>query len=167
MRIREERAADRDLIRKLHIQAFETVLEADLVNALRDSSVPCISLVAEENNEVRGHILFTPVTLIGHVDLSLMGLAPMAVTPAYQRRGIGSRLLEAGLELCAARNCDAVVVLGYPDFYARFGFVSSVRYAITSEYDVPDEVFMIRELRAGVLRGKSGIVRYHPLFAEL
>ncbi|HEX7027524.1 MAG TPA: N-acetyltransferase [Gammaproteobacteria bacterium] len=165
MRIREERVEDRDLIRSLHTQAFGTAAEADLVDALRDSGVPCISLVAWENHELRGHILFTPVALSGHADLKLMGLAPMAVMPAYQRRGIGSRLVGAGLERCAARDYDAVVVLGHPDFYPRFGFEPSIHYAITSEYDVPDEAFMIRELRAGVLRDVSGIIRYHPLFA--
>ena len=167
MRIRKENEFDGDGIRNLHTLAFKTSAEADLVNALKSSGVPGISLVAEENNELCGHILFTPVELSGHADLKLMGLAPMAVIPAYQRQGIGSRLVEAGLEQCAEQDYDAVVVLGHPEFYPRFGFAPAVRYAIRSEYDVPDEAFMIRELREGTLRDVSGTIRYHPVFAWL
>lgn len=166
-RIRKATDFDKGRIWELHARAFETIAEADLVNTLGNSGIDCISLIAEADGKLCGHILFTPVSLGEHSDLKLMGLAPLAVTPSHQRQGIGSRLVRAGLEQCRAKNYDAVVVLGHPAFYPRFGFVSSVRYGIRSEYAVPDEVFMVLELREGALRGKSGIIRYHAAFADL
>jgi putative acetyltransferase len=93
-----------------------------------------------------------------------MGLAPMAVLPAHQRRGVGSSLVRAGLDVCRHRGVDAVVVLGHAAFYPRFGFQPASRFGIRSEYDVPDDVFMAIELRPGALAGPAGLVRYHAAF---
>ena len=93
-----------------------------------------------------------------------MGLAPMAVAPKHQRKGIGSALVRAGLDQCAQLGFGAVVVLGHPAYYPRFGFLSSTRYGIGCEYDVPEEVFMAVELQDGFLRGASGKVKYHAAF---
>ena len=86
----------------------------------------------------------------------------MAVVPSAQRRGIGSALVSAGLDAC--RMFDAVVVLGHAGYYPRFGFVPASRFSLRCEYDVPDDVFMVRELRPGALAGKRGTIRYHPAF---
>jgi putative acetyltransferase len=96
-----------------------------------------------------------------------MGLAPMAVLPARQRQGIGSALVRDGLGRCRELGYEAVVVLGHPGYYPRFGFVPASRFGIGCEYDVPAEVFMALELVPGALRGKPGTIRYHPAFAEL
>jgi putative acetyltransferase len=111
--------------------------------------------------------MFSPITLEGQSGVTMMGLAPMAVAPASQRRGIGSALVRAGLEACRQIGCGAVVVLGHPGFYPRFGFVPALRFRIRSDYDVPDDVFMALELQPDALRGRSGVVRYHAAFASL
>ena len=165
MNIREEVASDIDKIWKVNSDAFETEAEANLVNALRNSGCPYLSLVAETENEVVGHILFTPVELSGNENkLKIMGLAPMAVLRKYQNKGIGSKLVQAGLEHCQLLGYDAVVVLGHPDYYPKFGFAPSVKYGIKSEYEVPDEAFMILELIPGSLKNHEGVVEYHEAF---
>ena len=96
-----------------------------------------------------------------------MGLAPMAVLPARQRGGIGSALVRAGLDACRQLGCTAVVVLGHPAYYPRFGFQPASRFALGCEYDVPDEAFMALEVEPGSLVGKAGTIRYHRAFAEV
>ena len=166
MKIRSEQPADIAAVRAVNGAAFETSTEADLVDALRTEAHPIVSLVAEENGAVVGHILFSPVTLLGHADLKVMGLAPMAVLPGQQRQGIGSALVRAGLQRCRELGCDAVVVLGHAGYYPRFGFVPASRFGIASEYDVPEDVFMALEIKRGVLRDKSGTARYHAAFGR-
>jgi putative acetyltransferase len=166
MQIRPERPADIPHIRAVNLSAFETSTEADLVDALRQQAQPIVSLVADEGEAIVGHILFSPVTLSTHPELRLMGLAPMAVLPLRQRHGIGSALVNGGLEQCRRLDVAAVIVLGHAEYYPRFGFKPASRFEITSEYDVPDDVFMALELRQGGLQGKSGTIRYHPAFAR-
>ena len=93
-----------------------------------------------------------------------MGLAPMAVTPAHQKKGVGSALVRAGLDQCRQLGFVAAVVLGHPQYYPRFGFLPSFKFGIDSEYDVPKEVFMAMELRPDALSGKTGKVRFHSVF---
>ena len=165
MNIREEVPSDIEMIWEVNTEAFETEAEASLVNALSNSGCTYLSLVAETENKVVGHILFTPVELCGNDNnLKIMGLAPMAVLSKYQNKGIGSKLVQAGLERCRSLGYDAVVVLGHPNYYPKFGFVPSVKYGIKSEYEVPDEVFMILELIPGSLKNHEGVVKYHEAF---
>jgi putative acetyltransferase len=167
MHIRPEEPDDRQKIHAVNVAAFGTSAEADLVDALRSQANPLISLVAADGEVLVGHILFSPVTLAGHEDLVMMGLAPMAVIPARQRQGIGTDLIGEGLRRCRQQGIRAAVVLGHADYYPRFGFTPASRFNLRSEYDVPDDVFMAIELDAGALRGKSGVIRYHPAFAGL
>ena len=168
MIIRPERIEDIQKIRSINLEAFNTEAEADLVEVLRNSGIPLISLVAEQDGELVGHILFSPVTLEqGGSRTSIAGLAPMAVLPACQNEGIGSMLVEKGLVYCKNAGYAAVVVLGHPDYYPRFGFVPSIRYGITSEYDVPPEVFMAKELKEGALANCNGMIKYHEAFSQL
>jgi putative acetyltransferase len=164
--IRPEQPGDRAGVRAVNVAAFETPAEADLVDALRARARPLVSLVAAERGAIVGHILFSPVTLPGRPSLTLMGLAPMAVAPARQRVGIGAALVRAGLEACRRLPADAVVVLGHPAYYPRFGFAPGVHGGLGCEYDVPAEAFMVLELRPGALRGAAGAVRYHAAFAS-
>jgi len=114
-----------------------------------------------------GHILFSPVLLSGFPDLKIMGLGPLAVAPKFQCKGIGSALTETGLELCKQLGYGAIIVLGHPGYYPRFGFRPSVLYDITCEYDVPEDVFMVVELQPGYLEGLSGVIKYHPAFKNV
>src|SRR5215813_14518101 len=166
--IRKENAADIPAIRQVNERAFGQPDEAKLVDALRANGKAIISLVAESEGQIVGHILFSPVTLEpANRELFALGLAPMAVLPEFQNQGIGSLLVRAGLDECRKQGCDFVAVLGHPAYYPRFGFVPSINFNIKSEYDVPDEVFMLLELRDGALSGCSGIVKYQPEFAAV
>ena len=119
----------------VNVSAFESPSEAGLVNVLRAKARPYISLVAESDGEVIGHIMFSPISLAGHPDLKIMGLAPMSVAPEHQRRGIGSALVRAGLEQCRQTGIAAVVVLGHAKYYPRFGFSSASLFGLDSDYD--------------------------------
>lgn len=167
MLIRGEEQRDWAAVHALNVSAFETPAEAHLVDALRDQARPLVSVVADDHGAVVGHIMFSPVALSGQPALRIMGLAPMAVAPAHQRQGVGSALVRAGLEQCRQLGCDAVVVVGHPAYYPRFGFSSATRFGIGCEYDVPDDVFMVVELHAGALRGASGTVKYHAVFSTI
>ncbi len=168
--IRPEKEADFDAVRNVNRLAFGQAAEATLVDALRKSAELFISLVADDDNQVVGHILFTPVSLDSDDSTSTalgLGLAPMAVLPEYQRQGVGSGLVRAGLRECQRVGVNVVVVLGHPEYYPRFGFVPASQKGLTSEYPVADEVFMAIELEPGALKGRRGLVKYRPEFAEV
>ena len=97
----------------------------------------------------------------------MMGLAPLAILPTYQNRGIGSLLVRKGLDVCVQKKIQSVVVLGDPNFYSRFGFESSVNFSIRSDFNVSPEVFQIKELEKGIFLGFDGIVKYHDRFNQL
>jgi len=166
--IRPEQPEDNAVIRQINEQAFGQRAEANLVDALRRNEKVTLSLVADDNGRVVGHILFSPVVIDAEgKQLRGVGLAPMAVSPERQNEGIGSRLVEWALRMLGEAGHPFVVVLGHPDFYPRFGFVPASRFGIKSEYDVPDEVFMIAELQPGALGGIAGVARYEPEFHQL
>lgn len=167
MLIRTEEPKDWPAVRALNAAAFETPAEADLVDALRQQANPIISLVAEQEQAVIGHILFSPVSLTGYPDLRIMGLAPMAVVQEHRRNGVGSALVQAGLVRCKELGFGAAVVLGHPDYYPRFGFTAAIEFGIRCEYEAPPEAFMAVELHAGYLHGWSGTIRYHAAFSGL
>jgi putative acetyltransferase len=169
MLIRAEKENDRDAVYAVNLSAFETPSEAKLVDILREQAQPVVSLVAEDEDDgaIVGHIMFSPVLLPGYAGLKIIGLAPMAVAPEHQRKGIGSALVRAGLEQCKQLDFGAVVVLGYPEYYPRFGFKPSKRFSIEWEYEVPEESFMLIELHPGYLRGASGKIEYHEAFKNV
>lgn len=165
--VRKETAQDRNAVFAVNVAAFPTEAEARLIDLLRESISNHVSLVAVDNGTLVGHIMFTPVRLDSFDELRVMGLGPMAVAPAAQRGGIGTALVNAGLQHCRDSGAGAVAVLGHPGFYPRFGFKPSSRWQIRSEYDVPEEVFMLVELLPDYLADCEGIIRYHPAFANV
>ena len=163
--IRSEQPGDEAAIRGVNEAAFGQADESRIVDAIRLAARDRISLVAVSGGGIVGHILFTPVdTESSASDASVMGLGPMSVKPELQRGGIGSRLVRDGLEACRTAGCRAVVVLGHPEFYPRFGFRPASTYGLRCEYDVADDVFMAVELVPGALAQRSGLVRYLPEF---
>ncbi|MGD9899761.1 MAG: GNAT family N-acetyltransferase [Calditrichaceae bacterium] len=165
MLIRAEKKEDIDDIRMINSAAFETGDEARMVDQIRESGISYISLVAEMDRKLVGHILFTPVIPEDHtVNTAIAGLAPMAVLPQYQNQGFGSKLVREGLKRCEDAGYEAVVVLGHPEYYPRFGFMPAVKFGIWSEYEVPDDVFMALELKQGAMKKCAGLVRYHEIF---
>jgi putative acetyltransferase len=165
--IRKEQSGDTKQIRIVNNRAFGRTEEADLVDKLRQSCANRISLVAVSNDQIVGHILFTPVTIQAKERIITgMGLAPMAVLPESQYQGIGSQLVKAGLEVAEKAKYPFVIVLGHPTYYPRFGFVPASRYKIGCEYEnIPDEAFMILVLSQETLDGVSGVAKYRPEFA--
>jgi len=168
VKIRKEQPRDIQIIHEVNTRAFGQTLEADLVDTLRRNCNDLLSLVAVVDNEVVGHILFSPVTVEGEeMTTEGMGLAPMAVLPEYQRQGIGSELARKGIARLASRDCGFVIVLGHADYYPRFGFEPASRYRVRSEWEVPDDAFMILVLNQSVMQGISGVAKYRPEFAQV
>ena len=163
--VRPEVQTDHGMVRQVHTLAFAGPTEACLVDRLRGSP-GSISLVATDAGGVVGHILFTAARIIGAgADVRVSGLGPMAVSPSRQRNGIGSELVWHGLEACRIVGYAAVVVVGHPEYYPRFGFRRGSDFGLSCQFEVPDEVFMAAELHAGALSG-GGEVRYAPEFSE-
>jgi putative acetyltransferase len=168
LEIREEQPGDETAIRNVNEQAFGSPAEADLVDKLRERDAFVLSMIAIEDDTVVAHILFTEA-IIDDPDASIkaIGLAPMAVLPQYQRKKIGSQLLDAALDKCKHLDHDAVIVLGYPEYYPKFGFTTAKSQGIQCEFDVPDDVFMVLELKEDALAGWTGTIKYQPEFNEV
>ncbi|MBW4572506.1 MAG: N-acetyltransferase [Tolypothrix carrinoi HA7290-LM1] len=168
MDIRCEGLADYAAIAEVNILAFGQENEAKLIEEIRCSQgyIPELSLVAEIDGAIVGHILFSYIDLIGEESLQVLSLAPMAVLPQFQGRGIGSALVEAGLEKANALKEALVIVLGHPHFYTRFGFEASVNYKITSPFPVPEDVFMVKPLQ-NYQEKYQGKVVYPPAFSAV
>ena len=166
--IRSATPADSAAIRQVHVLAFGRPHEADLVEALWRHQALTISQVALQDGGVVGHIAFSPVTITSNTaTIDALGLAPMAVLPAYQRQGIGAQLVDAGLQACRATSYGIVVILGHPHYYPRFGFVPARPYGIVWEHEAPEAAFMVQELQTGKLAQTTGVVKYRPEFAAV
>lgn len=161
--IRLETDADRAAVRAIVTAAFGQSGEADLVDQLRAGSEPCLMLVAELDGEVAGHVCFSPVRVGGR---EFAGLAPVAVAPDVQRRGIGSALIRAGLERCLERGWAAVFLVGDPAYYSRFGFALATPRGFSYGEPYFDRHLQVVELREGALRGLAGRVLFNPAFGQ-
>jgi putative acetyltransferase len=164
--IRPEIAADKEAILQVNRLAFGGEEEALLVDALRAGGYVRACLVAEVHGELVGHILFSDLPIVAEgTTVPALALAPMAVVPGFQKRGIGSALVRRGLEMCREQGHRIIVVLGHPDFYPRFGFSSELARRLESPYS--GSAFMALELVAGALDGVRGTVKYPPPFSAL
>jgi putative acetyltransferase len=162
--IRLEFAADHEAIRQVNRLAFGQDEEARLVDALRVGGYIRVSLVAEQAGRVVGHILFSDLPIITEAGtVPALALAPMAVLPELQRQGIGSALVQMGLEACRQQGRRIVVVLGHQQFYPRFGFSPKLAAHLESPFS-GKELFMALELVPGALDGVAGRVQYPPPF---
>jgi putative acetyltransferase len=157
--VRPETAADFEAIRQVNRLAFGREDEARLVDALREEDYARLSLVAEMNGQVVGHMLFSELPIIAaDRTIAALALAPLAVLPENQRQGIGAALIRYGLEACLAQGASIVVVLGHPHYYRRFGFSSKLAELLSSPFS--GEAWMAMELLPGALEGVAGRVIY-------
>ncbi len=165
MNIRCEKPLDYPAIAEVNRQAFQQENEAHLVEQIRHSDryIPELSLVAELDRAVVGHILFSYIDLVGEATLQVLGLAPLAVRSQLQRQGIGSALVRTGLARADARGEAIVIVLGHSQFYCRFGFEPSVCYGIEPPFLVPEDAFMVKPLKHYQDRYRGKVV-YPPAF---
>jgi putative acetyltransferase len=168
--IRSEEPKDIDQVRAVLRAAFPSDAESKLVDLLRTNGKAILSLVAVNGDEVLGHILFSPVSVTAlsdapppKNDTKGIGLAPVAVRPDVQSRGLGSRLIREGLHRCRELGFDYCVVLGSPEYYHRFGFEKAGQFGIQNEYGVDDEFMIIHFADDQV----TGLVMYASEFAVL
>ncbi|MCJ7445845.1 MAG: N-acetyltransferase [Methanotrichaceae archaeon] len=135
--IREERPEDIGEVRKVNekafMQAFGQSPEADIVDKLRQNCLEILSLVAVRDNQVVGHILFSPIRIEGNKTTEGMGLGPMAVLPEFQRHGIGAQMIQVGIEMLKSQGLPFIIVLGHPEYYPRFGFKRASNKSICSK----------------------------------
>lgn len=168
IQIRSELPTDHERVGAIQTAAFGRPDEADLVDALRTSARPQLSLVAEVEHELVGHVFFSPVVIEGPASApACAGLAPVGVLPAHQHQSVASALIRSGLEQCSELGWEAVFLVGDPAFYGRFGFTLAAPHGLRYESESFDPVFQLLELRRGALRDHHGWVRYHEAFARL
>ena len=163
MIIRDESPADRPHIDLLLDGAFGGTYESRLVARLRRAALVAVALVAEEDRQIVGVIVMSrlPAQVDGR-PVRALALAPMAVRPDRQRRGVGSRLLAAALERARAADAEAIFVLGHPAYYSRFGFSAELAARIAAPFAGPN--FMALDLVPGSLWGVAGAVAYPAAF---
>lgn len=171
MLIRKEEDTDYLAITEVNDHAFGQENEGRLVVNLRMHSdfVPELSLVAEVDGRVVGHILFFPIRIVDDgKEYDSLSLAPMAVLPEFQKQGIGSALVKEGLSAAENLGYRSVIVLGHPEYYPRFGFKPASQWNIRPPFeDVPEEAFMAIELVEGALDNVRGVVEYPEEFSEV
>jgi putative acetyltransferase len=166
LHVRAETPADIAGIHAVNEAAFASAREAELVERLRRACPELVSLVAEQDGEIVGHIAFSPVRLARAGAPSFgMGLGPMAVRPDHQNRGIGTRLVGEGLRRIDAQGCPYVVVLGHPDYYPRFGFQPAAPRGVRCRWPVPDDVLMLRVGDLAAIEG-GGDLSHRPEFDD-
>ena len=165
--VRPEVPGDIGAIRSVITRAFRSQNEPMLVDRLREAGAAALSLVAVVDGKIAGHILFSPMTMDPDLfGVAIFGLAPLAVAPEYQKQGIGRKLVQRGLDIGIGWRWHAVFVLGASGYYRRFGFKKASQYALFTEYDVPEENFMVVFLRPNAIDSLHGVALYHPIFKE-
>jgi len=167
--VRIETKGDFKEVFKVNHSAFGQDSEAKLVDALRNNPtvfVPELSLVATTVNKIVGHILFTKIKIIDqdNKEFGSLALAPMAVHPKYQNKGIGGQLIKKGFEVAKELGFKSVIVLGHEHYYPKFGFQPADKWSIKAPFDVPSNVFMAMELESEGLKNISGTVVYPKEF---
>jgi predicted N-acetyltransferase YhbS len=161
--IREERKNDYDEIKKINDLAFGQENEGKMIEALRKTLDynSKLLLVAERKEKIVGYILFYPIKIKNEIEeFTVLSLAPMAVYPEYQNKGIGSKLVKRGIEVAKKYDFNAVIVVGHPRYYPRFGFRPASNWGIKLPFNVPDNVFLALELKENSLKNCNGTVVY-------
>ncbi len=166
--IRQEKPEDLNPVFKLLDTAFKNDKLSDhneqfLVERLRKSNsfIPDLSLVAVVNDKIVGYILLTKVLIKNNQNqFESLALAPVAVLPEYQNRGIGSRLITKSHDIAKAQGFNSIVLLGHEKYYPKFGYVQASKFNITFPFEAPKENCMVKELVVNALVGITGVVEY-------
>ena len=167
MIIRRENSDDFKEIGLLIKEAFNNDFEKFLVEGIRKNPkhISELSLIAEDVNVITGHILFSEIIVKGDTDhLGGLALAPLCVKASYKNRGVGKALIHQSLLLAKALGYKFIVVLGHSEYYSKFGFTPASNFNIKCSFEVPDESYMVLELRDNSLAGICGTVEYLPEF---
>jgi putative acetyltransferase len=164
--IRKETIEDHQEIFAVNKQAFKQDDESRLIERIRAGKnfVSELSLVAVRYGKIVGHILFSKIIILGEQTTETLSLAPLAVLPAFQKKGIGGSLVRKGISVALGLGFPSVIVLGHSDYYPKFGFRKASGWHIKCPFEVPDEAFMAIELVEGALSGSSGTVEYSKEF---
>jgi len=163
--IRPETDNDVTAIYHINAQGFGREKEAEFVNHLRDHHGVTLSLVAELDGLLVGHALFSPAKIEPDGSgFNSVVLAPLAILPEYQRRGIGSRLVREGIEQMRIMGHDIIFLVGHPEYYPRFGFTRAGRMGFRCEFDVPDKAWMLLETGKKDYRNLERTVYFRPEF---
>ena len=175
MKIRKSTESERNEILKIHNHAFgkdKGPVIAKLVNDLLndETAMPILSLVAVENDKLVGHILFTKAVVTkSEKSISAQILAPLAILPDKQKKGIGEKLINKGLQILKESGTELVFVLGHPTYYPRCGFIPAGKQGFEAPYPIPEEhaeAWMIQELSGDVLKKYSGKVQCSKILNE-
>jgi len=167
--IRPETKNDYLAIREINDLAFKQKNEGLLIEKLRETSdfIPELSLVAQFEGKVVGHLLLYPVQVNNkNTKHAVLSLGPMSVHPDYQRKGIGSKLVREGLKRAKEKGYGSVILVGHPEYYPRFGFSKASKFEIKVPFDAPDNAFMALELVENALQNVKGVVEYPNSFYE-
>lgn len=167
VKIRPENEQDYSAVYDVNFRAFKQDIEPKLVEAIRKSInyIPELSLVAEFDNRIVGHLLFSVMHIENMgMEIPVLSLAPLAVLPEYQNQGIGSALIKYGIKECLKSDFKLIILVGHPTYYPRFGFVPAKPHGLWAPFEVPDEAFMVMELESGALKTLNGMIKYPPEF---
>lgn len=172
--LRQENKNDFQSVFQLIEKAFEKEEYSDhkeqfLVERLRksDAFIPELSIVAELDGKIVGHILFTKLKIKNDLNsFESLALAPVSVLPEFQEKGIGSKLILYGHEIAKDLGYKSVILLGHQDYYPRFGYEVCEKYNIKMPFDVPAENCMVIALTEDGLKDVNGEVVYPSVFFE-
>jgi len=168
MIVRQEQQEDKDGIFELNALAFGQEEEGHIVNKIREGEnfLPELSLVLAHGDKIVGHLLFSKAKINSDQEYETLVLAPMAITPNFQRKGMGSLLLREGLRTAKKMGFQSIFVLGHPEYYPKFGFKKASTWKIKCPFEAPDDAFMALELVEDALNNKKGIVEYDVAFQK-
>lgn len=166
--IREEKPADHDAIRLVNDKAFGQPQEGNVIEKIRNIGCRILSLVAEVDHKIVGHIFFSPVKIDERPEIAHgMGLAPMAVLPGYQEQGIGMQLIREGIRMLKEQGVPFIVVLGHAAYYPKSGFEPASKHGLKCQWPgVPDEAFMALILDEEKMKNVRGVARYREEWNE-
>lgn len=159
---REQNEQDLPGIRQVNREAFPDTGGAKVFYDIRQTGTGIVSLVAVDDDNLIGHVLFCPATIAGQGgEVRGMGLGELAVLPEFQRQGVGTMLTNTGLDMLRERNCSFVIVVGHSTYYPRFGFRPGSQLELACQWEsIPDESFMALILDRDAMGGVSGVARF-------